>query len=368
MADRALSLAHVFPSFSFGGQQRRLASLIEGLGPSWSHKIFALDGDISGAALIGDGGDQVAIEPLPLEKSSLVSIANLRRLARVIGDANADLLCTYNFGSIEAVIANALGPRLPHVHHEDGFGRDEAGGRQKPKRVLARRVLLSLAEVCVPSAELEKIALNAWRLDRARVHRIAVGIDLARYGHAHKAAGGPLVVGSLGALRAEKNFARLIRCFDAARQERDVRLVIVGEGPDRHRLEDAAAASNSRSFISLPGATARPEDHFAGFDIFALSSDTEQMPISLIEAMASGLPVVSTAVGDVGAMLGEASRDFVVPPGDDAGFVAQLRALIGDAALRRRLGDANRARAQGFDQEAMIGAFRRLYLETAGGR
>lgn len=366
MSDRALSLAHVFPSFAIGGQQRRLAALIDGLGPAWPHRIFALDGDISGAALIGGARDNVTIGALPLEKSSVVSIGNVRRLGRAIADTGADLLCTYNFGSIEAVIANAIGPRLPHVHHEDGFGPDEAGGRQKIKRVLARRILLSRAQICVPSAGLEEIALRTWRLGRSRVRRIPVGIDLARYGRVRKAAGGPVVVGSLGALRAEKNFARLIHCFDAARQERDARLVIVGEGPERQRLRAAAAATGSHDLISLPGATMHPEDYFAGFDIFALSSDTEQTPTSLIEAMASGLPALATDVGDVSAMLGEASREFVVAPGDDAAFIAQLRALIDGAALRRRLGEANRARAQAFDQAAMIAAFRGLYLETAG--
>jgi glycosyltransferase involved in cell wall biosynthesis len=365
LADRALSLVHVFPSFSFGGQQRRLASLIEEFGRDWSHRIYALDGDISGAALIGKC-DNVAIVPLPLEKSGLVSLANVQKLRRVLADAPVNLLCTYNFGSIEAVIANALGRRLPHVHHEDGFGPDEAGGRQKTKRVLARRILLSLAQVCVPSTGLEAMARRVWRLAPSRIHRIPVGIDLQRFSSARRGAGAPVVVGSLGALRAEKNFARLIRCFDAAREGRDAELTIVGDGPERNRLEATAAASPSYGRIALPGATAHPEQAFAGFDIFALSSDTEQTPTSLMEAMASGLPALATDVGDIRMMLGEENGGFVVAPGDDDAFIVRLRALIDDAALRRRLGDANRARAQSFDQSAMISAFRTLYLETAG--
>lgn len=366
MSEREIAILHVFPSFAIGGQQRRLATLIEDLGPQFAHRIISLDAETGAEALLPDRRKNVSVIPMPITKSSSVGIGNIAALRRAIADSAADLLCTYNFGSIEAVIANALGPRLPHVHHEDGFGADESHGRRKRRRALARRLLLSRAIVAVPSHELEGIARAEWGLQRGRVRRIPPGVDLARFSRSARETAGPVVVGALGALRAEKNFARLIRCFVAASRGRDARLAIVGEGPQRAALAKLAGESQARAKISFPGATAKPEEALAGFDIFALSSDTEQTPLSLMEAMAAGLPAVATDVGDVAAMMGEAVADFVFPPEDEAAFAAALGELIDDADLRRRAGAANAERAQTFDKNSMITAFRALYREAAG--
>lgn len=366
MADRRISLLHFFPSFSYGGQQRRLGALVAGLGDGFRHSVYAFDGDLGGAALLGKTG-RVAISPFPLEKSGLVSLRNVRRLRDLMAQSGGDLVCTYNFGSIEAVIANKFGARLPLVHHEDGFGPDEAAGRQKLKRVLARRILLSDVIVTVPSTALERVARDVWRLRPTVVRKIPVGIDVSRFAKAVRAerVGRPVVVGSIGSLRKEKNYERLIRCFRLAAPGDDARLVIFGDGPERDNL---AASASGDPRISLPGATPRPDEALAAIDIFALSSDTEQTPISLMEAMAAGLPALATDVGDVRAMLGDGVGSFVVASEDETTYVARLSQLIGDGVLRKVLGDANRDRAAMFDERAMVGAFRALYRDAVGRR
>lgn len=362
MAGRAVSILHVFPSFSMGGQQRRLATLAEAFGPEFSHRIISLDGDVSAVALFAA---PPSVEKLVIEKSGFVTARNVLRLRRAIAESGADLLCTYNFGSIEAAIANRLGLRLPHVHHEDGFGADEAGGKLNSKRALARRILLANSLVVVPSKGLEEIALRSWRLDRKRIARIPVGIDVARFHASRAERPGPVVVGAVGSLRAEKNFARLIRCFEAASEGREARLVVYGDGPERRSLVEAAARSKARAAISFPGATDKVAEALSEIDIFALSSNTEQMPTNLMEAMAAGLPAIATSVGEVPEMLGEESSAFIIRVDDEAAFARELRALIDDAELRNRLGAANRRRAGAFDAKAMIAAFRSLYSAAA---
>jgi len=344
-----------------GGQQRRLATLISSFGDAFSHRIISLDGDISGAALIANADNKV--ESFEAKKTGLVSLDNVRSLKRAIRESGADLLCTYNFGSIEAALANRLGPNLPHVHHEDGFGPDEADGRQKARRILARRAILSRSQIVVPSQTLERIALETWRFNQSRVKRIPVGVDAAAFAAPREYSDGQVIVGALGALRAEKNFLRLIRCFADASTGSAARLEIHGEGPERQRLTAAARESEASGRVELPGASNDAAATMRRFDVFALSSDTEQTPTSLIEAMASGLPCVATRVGDIPQMLGPASSDFIAA--SDEEFVAAMRRLIFDAGRRRRLGEENRRRAAAFDKAAMVDAFRALYSAAA---
>jgi len=364
LADRALTLAHFFPSFSLGGQQRRLATLVEGLGPRFTHRIYSLDGDLGAASLL-DGAVGVRVEPLSIRKTSFLSPSNIARLRKAITQAGADLLCTYNFGSVEAVLANRFGPNIAHVHHEDGFGADEASG-EIGRRVLARRIVLAGAKVTVPSMTLQRIAVDRWRLFEKNVTRITPGIDLPRFQNIARIQRDEIIIGAVGALRAEKNFARLIRCFETAAADCAARLVIFGDGPERDILERSVAASPMRERIRFAGATQKPELALAEFDIFALTSDTEQTPISLMEAMAAGLPAIATDVGDVRALLGSAAQGNVFAIDDEAGLARRLSELARDERKRREIGALNAETATGFARKPMIDAFKTLYLETAG--
>jgi glycosyltransferase involved in cell wall biosynthesis len=109
---------------------------------------------------------------------------------------------------------------------------------------------------------------------------------------------------------------------------------------------------------------ADPADWIGHFDIFALSSDSEQFPISLVEAMAAGLPCISTDVGDVRDMVAE-ENCFAI--GDEAVLTSALKRFIADPDLRRSVGAANRRRAAAdYDERVMISRYAALYGEAIG--
>lgn len=350
-------LLHVFPSFAVGGAQVRFAALANRYGTRWRHAVVALDGEAGCAArLLHDVRFELLPAPTPRGAGFARRIMGIRRMLRRLRPA---LLVTSNWGSIEWAIARLALPGLPHLHLEDGFGPEERA-RQLPRRVLTRRLALRFSQVAVPSLTLGRIARDIWRLPEARVRYIPNGVDLARFtppiarGVLDFGGDGP-VIGTAAALRPEKNMGRLLRAFALLQESGDAaRLLILGDGPERPRLEALAANLGIARRVHFQGHVSEPAAMYRAMDLFCLSSDTEQMPFALLEAMASGLAVASTDVGDVAAMLPRESRAHVVPP-DDAALAGALRCLVRDPTLRRGLGQANRARAErDFDQETMF--------------
>jgi glycosyltransferase involved in cell wall biosynthesis len=170
-------------------------------------------------------------------------------------------------------------------------------------------------------------------------------------------------VGTVAGLRAVKNLPRLVRAFAAAGPP-EARLVIVGEGPERARIEAEADRQGVADRLILPGFMADPAAWIGHFDVFALSSDSEQFPISLVEAMAAGLPCISTDVGDVAGMVAP-ENGFAI--GDEAVLASALGRLLDDPDLRRAVGEANRRlAAAAYDEAVMISRYATLYGEAIG--
>ncbi|MET0375522.1 MAG: glycosyltransferase family 4 protein, partial [Rhizorhabdus sp.] len=213
-------------------------------------------------------------------------------------------------------------------------------------------------------------ARKTWKQPSARVHRIANGIDTALYAQKPDPRAIPglardpkqVVIGALAGLRAVKDLPLLVRACGGLSGR--FRLVIVGEGPERAAILAAAQAMGIADRLVLPGFLDRPYRFVGAFDIIALSSKSEQFPISVVEGMAAGLPVVSTPVGDVPRMVAAENAPFVTG-GDEVLLRDALQALVLDPDLRARVGAANRAKALAdYDERVMIARYRALYAEA----
>lgn len=345
-------LLSVFPTFAVGGAQIRFTSLANHLGTAWRHAIVSMDGVTTARERLAPGLD-LAFMPVEVRKGDLVG--NVRRFRRLLREIAPATMLTHNFGSIEWAMANRL-PLTRHIHVEDGFGPEERR-TQLPRRVWLRRLCLRRRPIVLPSRTLMQIAREVWQIDPANLHYVPNGIDLARFPTPTLCdawrGDGP-VIGTVAALRPEKNVGRLIRAFHLTAMQAPARLVLVGDGPQRHELEALTIELGLSGRVHFAGHVSQPDAIISTFDIFAISSDTEQMPLSLLEAMAAGLPVAATNVGDIGPMLPEAGRAFVTSC-SDAALAGALTALVKDAPLRRELGRLSRARvAQEFDQADMF--------------
>jgi glycosyltransferase involved in cell wall biosynthesis len=365
----AVNILHVHSTFTLGGKEARAVRLMNAFGARVQHTIIStVAGALAARAAIADG----VVAAFPDDHPPFIgkpSIGRYMAIARYL--QKFDLILTYNWGAMDAVGAHRLFARMlrlpPLIHHEDGFNQDEAQ-KQNPARIWFRRLTLQTAyAMVVPSHTLERIALTSWRQPKGRLLRIANGIALDRYGPAgaERARSDELVVGTIAGLRAVKNLPRLVRAFAASGI--GGRLRIIGEGPERNAILQAATEYGVADRIELPGFNPDPAVALRDIDIFALSSDSEQQPISLIEAMASGLPVVSTDVGDVREMVSEANLPLILPPVREDLFAEGLSKMAANMSDRLAIGAANRAKAlQFFDEKTMVDRYRALYEAAMG--
>jgi len=367
-------ILHLHSTFDTGGKELRCVRLINAFAGEAEHAIVSGEPAHRSAAALLEKRVKVSWPKFPSLTGKPLP-GRLKKLAAAM--AGYDLVCTYNWGAMDAAMAHTLFADVyklaPLVHHEDGFNKDEAGGLKRSRNLYRRIALGRSAALVVPSRTLERIALEIWDQPRTRVRLVPNGIDTRAYAKAPRRDAlprlvkrkGELWVGTLAGLRKVKNLTALVRACAGLPEE--WQLVIAGEGPERAAILAEAAARGIEHRVHLPGFVAEPAKAVGLFDVFALSSHSEQSPISVIEAMAARLPVAAPRVGDVGAMVATDNAPFLTEPGDEAALAKAIGSLAANAALRKRIGEANRAKAVAeYDEQAMIKRYRALYWGLMG--
>lgn len=354
-------LLHIFPSFGTGGVPLRMGRVINHFGRRFRHTVIALDNNFEAGRALADDLD---VELLPNRRPARTVLRSVVENAFALRRHHADLLLTYNWGAIEWAMAARWVPAMRHVHFEAGFGKEEADGQIPRRALFRRRALARCAGVVVPSRVLEDVARRVWRVPDERVIYLPNGVDIERFSGINGDDGarrpGELIVGTVAPLRPEKNVGRLLRAFALAATPA-ARLVIAGDGTERQALERLAAELGIAERVVFAGQVP-PETVLGTFDVFALSSDTEQMPNALLEAMAAGRAVAAVDVGDVRRMVCPENRDFIVARDDGPAFAAAIAGLLADPAQRSLLGRRNREQAIAeFSGERMLAAYDALF-------
>jgi len=368
-----IHILHLHSSFSLGGKEARAVRLMNAFGDRARHTIVSGVPDQLGArdAIAPGIRYEIAQNPPPL--TGRPSVARYETLARFM--RRFDLVLTYNWGAVDGVMARRVFSKgaPPLIHHEDGFNADEADGLKIERNMYRRFALPAAHALVVPSQTLETIARRNWKQPPARLHRIPNGIDTALYaakpapdaipGFRRKP--GEVVIGTLAGLREVKDLPALVRAAGGVSAR--VRLVLIGEGPERQRIIDTAEAMGLEDRLHLPGFLPEPHRYIGLFDILALSSRSEQFPIAVVEAMAAGLPVAAPRVGDILDMVAPENQAYIVQRGE-VRLRDSLQALAGcSPAARAQIGSRNRAKAVAeYDEAVMIARYAALYADAIG--
>jgi colanic acid/amylovoran biosynthesis glycosyltransferase len=215
--------------------------------------------------------------------------------------------------------------------------------------------LIDTASAIVTETDYAARFLRQRFLHRAdRVHRVYNGLDLAEFRHAHFSSTPPLII-AVGRLIPKKGFGVLIRtCAVLAERGKSFRCEIIGEGPLEHELRRQIDELGLQSNVVLTGA--KPQTHLrrslAAANVFVLPSvidpdgGMDNLPTVIMEAMATGLPVVSTNIGGIPEMVVENETGFLVPPGDASALADAIERVINDSSSAQRIGQFGYERAQ----------------------
>lgn len=282
-----------------------------------------------------------------------------------------DLVVCYNWGSVETAAACILGTGIPFIQIQDGFSIEEADIEDAKRHYMRRAVYPRAARVIVPSNAMFEIASRDWDIPESVLVKITNGIEPEKFQRqddwpSRKDLGLPseatTIIGTVAALRPEKDIGRMIEAFriivDAAP---DTALVIVGDGIGRQALGILAERIGLGDHVYFTGMQPSPEHYLAHMDVFLMSSDTEQLPMALLEAMAAGLPVCATDVGDIRATVTELGRPYI--EGRSADILAKnCLSLLLQPGLRAKIGTRNTSRIrENHNKQTMFAAYSAAY-------
>ncbi|MFL5919011.1 MAG: glycosyltransferase family 4 protein [Gaiellaceae bacterium] len=334
------------------------------------------------------GVDVVRIDELGREISPLRDLVATLRLARLIRRERPDILHTHTakagtVGRVAALLAGDARPRvIVHTFHGHVLRGYFGPLRSLVFRLLERWLAAHTTALVAVSPQVRDDLVALGVAPRKRFAVIRLGIELdervapERDGRAdsRRYLGIPaerFAVGWIGRMTAVKRTDDVLVAFKALRQSGvDACLCMVGDGPDRGQLERRAHELGVVRDTLFLGYQEDVAPYYAAFDALVLPSSNEGTPVSAIEALAAGRPVVATRVGGVPDVVEDGQDGFLVEPGATDDLADRLAQLARDPDLRKRMGDAGRARVvPRYAVERLVDDVDRLYrsLLSAGG-
>ena len=362
-----MHIVHTEASCGWGGQEIRILTEAEGM-IRRGHRVTLL---CPGAARIFSEARKrnIPVVSLPIGRKRLSGVLALRRWLKT---TPTEVINTHSSTDTWLVALAAL-----LLKHPPPLVRTRHISAPVPKNRLTRWLYTrATAHIVTTGEALRQTLIVSNGFPPARITSIPTGIDLDRFvpGAAHaarKQLGLPpdaILIGIVATLRSWKGHRYLLQAF-ARLPDRSARLLIVGDGPQRDALARDIAEGNLADRVMLPGDQGDVLPWLQAMDIFALPSyANEGVPQAILQAMACGLPVVSTPVGSIGEIVMHEVTGLMVRPQDADDLRRALERLAADADLRRRLGtEARRQVHERFGLASMLDRMEQVLARAGGG-
>ena len=367
-ATRRARIVQVIPSLRVGGLEHVAVRLVNHLVPLAEQAVVTPAGS-------GPLGEHVpaGVAVFPLGERHRPDRWNALRMARLFRKLRPDIVHTRNWTCIDAIIGARLAGVPVVIHGEHGRDAADPEGRN-PRRKQIRRILAPfVTEFVTVSRDLARWLVEEVRVPARKVRTIYNGVDTERYARGDRAAarhalgipGDWAVAGTVGRLDPVKDQAGLIRAFAQTRTGKSA-LVIAGDGPSRQQLEAVVKELAVGHRVRLLGERSDVPTILRALDVFVLPSLGEGISNAILEAMATGLPVIATRVGGNGELVSDGMTGRLVEPRCPGALAEALTAYFENPARARAHGAAGRERAvDEFGLERMLAGYAALYRQYA---
>lgn len=367
--DHRPTIMHIVHSLEGGGTERTLLALLQRLNPQrYRHRVVTLR---KAGSLSTDLPGYVSCRALQVDGDRWLSGVTLGRTARNHGPA---ILHARNIGCwADAIVARCLMPSAKLVL---GFhGLEQGGVFSASQRWKAQLGRLAGARFCSVSQSGSRKIHEVFGVAQDKVTVLPNGVDVDRFSACDKQvrrrvrAGlgvgpGGLLVGTVGSLSSVKGYLALVEAVGRVAVGRlDIDLVIVGQGPLRNAILERARQCGLADRVHLVGQRTDVAEHLSACDAYVCSSESEGMSNALLEAMAVGLPLLVTDVGDNASLVRSGVEGLVVQPGSVDALALGLQSLVADPMQRVAMAGAARRRAQAFSIDRSVNNYERFYDE-----
>lgn len=366
---------HIVYRFSIGGLENGVVNLVNRMAAQdWRQGIIALT-DVSPTFRERVHRDDVMF--YSFDKAPGHAIPLYPRLYRIFRELRPSIVHTRNLAALEAVVP-AWAAAVPiRIHGEHGRAISDIDGTNRKYRFVRRLYRPFVHHYVALSRDLEDYLNQRIGVPRERIDHIYNGVDSDRFrphtGGKTPVNGSPFkdpslfVLGTVGRMEAVKDQVNLARAFVRALRispsaVRKLRLVFVGDGPLRSEVEAIVSAANAESLVWFAGERDDVPAVMRGLDCFVLPSLAEGISNTILEAMASGLPVIATRVGANADLVQEGLSGRLVPRADSETLAREILAYLADPAMARRHGRAGRQTVERrFSIDRMVGEYEGLY-------
>lgn len=367
-------IVHIVHRFDTGGMENGMVNLFNTLPPQrYRHTVVALT-DYS------DFRHRITAQPVEfhaLHRAPGHGLGWMLRLWALLRRLKPDLVHTRNLAAMEAQFVVAAAGIRATVHGEHGRDIFDLYGQNRKYNLLRRAARPFVSNYIAVSRDLEAWLRSTVGVPPRKLHQIYNGVDSVKF---HPRAGvrpesahpDSIVFGSVGRMVGVKDYPTLTRAFIRLVREQPeramrARLAIIGEGPARAECQALLQQADLAHLAWMPGERHDIDAIMHMFDVFVLPSKNEGISNTLLEALASGLPVVATAVGGNVELVTDGVNGTLVPAGDEVGMAQALLAYLDDPArIAEHGGNARRHAEQHFSIAAMAEAYARVYDQTLG--
>ena len=367
-------VAHVIHHLGTGGMENGLVNLINHM-PStrYRHAIVCLQGFTDFRQRIRRDD----VEIYDVNQRDGHDLGAYGRLYKILRALNPDILHTRNLSALESQVVGAFA-RIPgRVHGEHGRDIYDLHGKSRKYKLLRMAIQPLIGHYITVSRDLAGWLQNAVRVPGRKVTQIYNGVDCVKF-HPRSGARAPIgppgfvsddaiIIGSVGRLAQVKDFPTLIQAFHHLREgwlegRSRLRLVIVGDGAMRPECERLIAELHLGDQVWLAGDRSEIPALMRAMDLFVLPSLGEGISNTILEAMASGLPVIATAVGGNPELVSPGKTGALIPSADPEKMAQALLGYVSNPARMAKEGHAARAEVEArFSMEAMVGAYLGVY-------